>query len=90
MDIKVRFRFNAATGEVDLDLTDAGGTRLPRDEHNRLHDEVAASLGRMLERAPRVVEVLPRGEAPRPTSVHDPLPEPPRDANEPGLERTGR
>ncbi len=60
MDVKVRFRFNKITGEVEVfEVTDEGTTRLPEAEHNREHDRIAAELGNVIERNPRVVEVFP-------------------------------
>jgi sugar (pentulose or hexulose) kinase len=85
MRFKVQYRFNATTGEVALELTDVGGTRLPDDEHNRVHDEVAASLARMLEVAPRIVEVLPS-----PEEARDVIPELIPEPAERQPERTGR
>jgi FtsH ternary system domain X3 len=60
MDVKVRFRFNIATGEVEVfDVIDDGPMRLSEAEHNREHDLLAAEVGNVVERNPRVDEVLP-------------------------------
>jgi hypothetical protein len=60
MEIKVRFRFNKATGEVELfEVDDVGPMRLPEAEHNREHDRIASQLGNVIERNPRVMEVAP-------------------------------
>ncbi len=65
MDVKVRFRFNKITGEIDVfDVEDEGTMRLPEAEHNREHDRIAADLGRVIERNPQVVEMLPGHEVP--------------------------
>lgn len=74
MDLKVRFRFNTATGEVEVfDVIDDGPMRLPEAEHNREHDRAAAEIGNVLERNPRVDEILP-GAEPLPTT---PIAQPP-------------
>ncbi|MEM7578407.1 MAG: hypothetical protein AAF316_00900 [Cyanobacteria bacterium P01_A01_bin.80] len=59
MDVKVRFRFNQVTGEVEIfEITDEGNMTLPEAEHNREHDRIAAELGNVIERNPRVTEVF--------------------------------
>jgi hypothetical protein len=73
MDLKVRFRFNKATGEVELfDIEDEGGQRLPDAEHNRIHDRAAADLGNVIERDPRVSVLLPGASAPAPQAETEP------------------
>ncbi len=66
MDVKVRFRFNKLTGEVEhFEVGQDSG--LPYAEHEREHDRVAAEIGALLESYPRVTEILPDahgGEAP--------------------------
>ena len=43
MDVKVRFRFNQITGEVEIfEVTDEGIMVLSEAEHNREHDRIAA------------------------------------------------
>jgi hypothetical protein len=65
MDLKVRFRFNKVTGEVELfDVIDIGSQRLPDSEHNRIHDQTAAAIGSVIERNPRVTELVPGRDAP--------------------------
>ena len=59
MDVKVRFRFNQVTGEVEVfEVTDEGAMRLPEAEHNREHDRIAAELGNIIERNPHIMEVF--------------------------------
>lgn len=73
MDVRVRFRFNKLTGEVEIfDVEDEGGGRLPDAEHNREHDRIARGLGGLLDRNPRLFELLPGTGA-------EPLPEPNND-----------
>ncbi|MGO8673137.1 MAG: hypothetical protein ACLQVD_17490 [Capsulimonadaceae bacterium] len=63
MDVKVKVRLNRITGEVEVfDVIDEGGERLPEAEHNRLHDRITADVGRVFERNPEVLEVLPGSE----------------------------
>ena len=59
MDVKVRFRFNQITGEVELfEVTDEGVMRLSEAEHNREHDRIAAEIGNLIERNPQITEVF--------------------------------
>ncbi len=59
MEVKVKFRFNKATGEVEVfDVEDTGPMTRSASEHNREHDHVAAEIGRVLERHPHVTELM--------------------------------
>ena len=59
MDVKVRFRFNQITGEVELfEVTDEGIMVLSEAEHNREHDRIAAEIGNLIERNPQITEVF--------------------------------
>lgn len=55
MDIKVRFRFNKLTGEIEEFVVDQD-SQLGDAEHNREHDRLAAEIGGLLERLPRIEE----------------------------------
>ncbi len=55
MDVKVRFRFNKLSGEVELFEVDQE-SGLPNEEHNRSHDRLASELGALLDRHPRILE----------------------------------
>ncbi len=55
MDVKVRFRFNKLTGEVELFEVDQD-SGLPNEEHNRSHDRLASELGALLDAHPRILE----------------------------------
>lgn len=55
METKVKFRFNKRTGDVEL-VVDQEST-LPDAAHDAAHDRVAAEIGRVIERLPRVIEV---------------------------------
>ena len=69
MEIKVHFRYNKITGEVELfEVDDEGPMRLPEAEHNRQHDRIAANIGNLIERNPRVDEVLPGTEVGKPVN----------------------
>lgn len=83
MKVRVKLRFNKLTGEVEEFLVeDQDLPYLPEAEHNREHDRVAAEIGNVLERHPRVTEVVP-GE-PKPVSPattetpETPIPQPER------------
>ena len=67
MDVRIRFRFNKATGQVEAFEIDDENSTLPSAEHNREHDRIAAEIGRVIERNPHVIEVAP-GSAPVPSS----------------------
>ncbi len=59
MDVKVTFRFNQITGEVEIfQVTDEGIMRLSEAEHNREHDRITAELGNLIERNPQIMEVF--------------------------------
>lgn len=65
MKVRVKLRFNKLTGEVEEFLVDDEDIQRGSEaEHNREHDRVAAAIGSVIERHPRVVEVLPGGPAP--------------------------
>jgi hypothetical protein len=60
VEVKVRFRFNKKSGEVEMFEVDHEGPKnLSEEEHNREHERIAAELGNVLERNPRVTEILP-------------------------------
>lgn len=59
MEVKVRFRVNKATGEVEIFEVDDLDSTLPEAEHNREHDRIAAELGAVIERRARVTEHSP-------------------------------
>lgn len=60
MDVKVRFRFNKLTGEVELFEVDQD-SGLAMEEHNRTHDRLASELGALLDRHPRILETSAGG-----------------------------
>ena len=77
MKVRVKLRFNKLTGEVEEFLVDdQDSQRLPEAEHNREHDRVAAAIGGVIERYPRVTEVAPGG--PAPVQPAEPIVEPPQ------------
>lgn len=59
MRVKVRFRFNSVTGEVEAfevdDMRD--GPRLA--DHDARHDRAAAEVARLVERSALIEEVAP-------------------------------
>ena len=74
MRVKVRFVVDRRTGEVDVVIEDEGST-LPREEHDRTHDRIAAEIGRVMERDPRVDEILPGSAVSPPPAEQQPAPE---------------
>ncbi|MFJ3673144.1 hypothetical protein ACIPSE_42465 [Streptomyces sp. NPDC090106] len=74
MRVRVRFRFNTDTGEVEVfQVDDIGEGSGPR--HDAEHDRISAELGAVLARRPDVEEVTPLEEPPR--LRHDPAPQTP-------------
>jgi len=72
--VKVRFRYNADTGEVETFVVeDLGGDERAVD-HDARHDRVTADVARVVERDALIEEMLP-GSAPiraeRPTPDAD-------------------
>jgi hypothetical protein len=63
MKVNVKFRLNKETGQVEIFEIDDWQSTLPEAEHNREHDRIAAEIGNLVERNPRVVEVLPGTQA---------------------------
>lgn len=62
MRVRVEFRYNAETGEVELfRVDDIGGTTRIQD-HDATHDEIAHAIGRVLDRRPGVEEIVPDRE----------------------------
>jgi FtsH ternary system domain X3 len=85
MRVKVRFRFNSVTGEVEAFEVDdlREGPRLA--DHEARHDRAAADVARIIERNALIEEVAP-GTAAVTTSVTRTQPETETAAAEP--ERT--
>jgi hypothetical protein len=61
MEVRVRFRFNKVTGEVEEFIVDDVDSRLPADEHNRQHERIATEIGRVIERNPGLIELQSSG-----------------------------
>jgi len=65
MKVRVRFRYNTETGEVEAFVVeDVGGTRHGR-EHDAVHDAVTADVARLIEQNALIEEVSP-GQLPVP------------------------
>lgn len=57
MRVRVRFRFNTRTGEVEMfQVDDVGGAAAGRD-HDAEHDRISAEVGAIAARRPDVEEV---------------------------------
>ncbi|MEU6242449.1 hypothetical protein [Streptomyces sp. NPDC047024] len=72
MRVRVRFRFNAETGEVELfRVDDLGGSSVGAD-HDAEHDRISAELGAVAARRPEVEEIRQATPAgwPAPRAVH--------------------
>jgi hypothetical protein len=82
MRVKVRFRFNAATGEVEaFEVDDVhDGPRLP--DHDARHERAAADVARVVEANALIDEVAPGAGAVTAVTVRSP-----RDRTAPEPER---
>jgi hypothetical protein len=86
MKLRVRFRFNKATGEVETFQIEDQGQSPQQPEHDRRHEAKSAEIARVLERYPQVRELLP-GAAPLPEGA-EPAPAQPESGTErPGIVR---
>lgn len=76
MRLRVRFRFNAETGEVETFLVEDIDGRAPAADHDARHDRAAADVGRVVERH-ALVEQVPAGteRAPDHAELHTAPPE---------------
>ena len=71
MDVKVRFRLNKATGEVEIfEIADDGPMILSEADHNREHDRIATELGNVVERNPQIDEVFGGSQPVEPLLMH--------------------
>ncbi len=76
MRVRVRFRFDPETGEVQTFLVEDVDHRAPTAGHDARHDRAAAEVGRVIEQH-AVVEQLPAGAVPLPERAQAaPDPEP--------------
>lgn len=74
MSTTIRFRLNKVTGEVEEFVVDLADDNLPESEHNRIHDERAGEVGRLLERHPHIEEefdTTPGGQRQREDATPD-------------------
>ncbi|KUN02856.1 hypothetical protein AQI95_25325 [Streptomyces yokosukanensis] len=62
MRVRVEFRYNAETGEVELFQVDDIGRTTRIEDHDATHEEIAYAIGRVLDRRPGVAEVVPDRE----------------------------
>lgn len=58
MRVRVRFRVNSKTGEVELFLVEDISTGVEPD-HDAVHDRIAYEVGKMVERRPAPEQVVP-------------------------------
>jgi FtsH ternary system domain X3 len=62
MRVRVEFRYNAETGEVELFQVDDIGRTTRIEDHDATHDDIAYAIGRVLDRRPGVAEAVPDRE----------------------------
>jgi hypothetical protein len=67
MRVRVRFRFRADTGEVEMFTVEDVSGAVTGADHDRRHDLVTADLARVVERFPLIEEVLPGAATARDT-----------------------
>lgn len=58
MEARVRFVYNKRTGAVE-EFTVEQESTLPQADHNLSHDRLAAEIGGVIERTPRITEGQP-------------------------------
>ncbi|MHB9858292.1 hypothetical protein [Streptomyces sp. YIM S03343] len=58
MRVRVEFRYNAETGEVELFQVDDIGRTTRVQDHDAAHEQIAFDLGQVLDRRPGVEEVV--------------------------------
>jgi hypothetical protein len=59
MRVRVRFRYRADTGEIEMFQVDGVIDGLPDTDHDARHDRAAADVARVVEANPMVEEVAP-------------------------------
>lgn len=57
MRVRVRFRFNTATGEVEMFRVDDLGGGVAGPDHDAEHDRISSELGSVTSRRPEVEEI---------------------------------
>jgi len=57
MRVRVRFRVNAETGEVERFVVEDLGARTDED-HDAVHDQIAYEVGKVVERRPSPEQVV--------------------------------
>ncbi|MEU2715318.1 hypothetical protein [Streptomyces sp. NPDC007205] len=65
MRVRVDFRFNAETGEVELFQVDDIGRTARIEDHDAAHEEIAHAIGRVLDRSPVPEEVRDQEREPQ-------------------------
>jgi hypothetical protein len=68
MRIRVNFRFNSDTGEVETLLVEDIDSRAPAADHDPRHDQAAAEVGRVIEQHALVEQIL-GGTEPAPANT---------------------
>lgn len=73
MRVRVEFRFNSETGEVERFQVDDLGRTTRVQDHDATHNDIAFAIGQVLDRRPGVEEVVDtgRGAVPLPLPVED-------------------
>jgi hypothetical protein len=86
MRVRVRFRVNVQTGEVEQFLIEDIGTEI-EPEHEAVHDRIAYEVGKIVERRPAPEQVIPGTETDLQPLVYTPSDElPPLEAKEEATE----
>jgi hypothetical protein len=72
MRVRVEFRYNSGTGEVELFQVDDLGRTTQVQDHDAAHDEITFAIGQVLERRPGVEEVVDTGHGAAPVRAPEP------------------
>src|SRR4051794_15566520 len=71
MEVKVQFRFNKVTGQMEF-IVDDVDSRLPEAEHNREHERIATEIGRVIAQNPGLERLEELGPPDGPPVINAP------------------
>lgn len=73
MEFRVKFRFNALTGEVEMyEVIDEKTEQLSPELHDEHHDRVASEMAHLIDRNPVITEVPPNVDPVKTVTVTTP------------------
>ncbi len=72
MRVRVRFRYNSDTGEVEMFIVEALGADVSDADHDRRHDAATAEVAGIVDRNPLIDETVPMEWEPEPGQTERP------------------